>query len=520
MKNKFLRVIFFVMTLISKNVFAVDISGQVDAYKTTFEITTGQSLKKILTFIPSKSDFYKVDLINSKNDKKIIGSIQIKSDCVNCSPVSLPKISGIINQDLYYTFYAEAGYNYNINLEFKEASAYSVNVSTLKIGDYSNYNDSITFNAPIEPNIKTEAMLQGDLINKNFSNYGVSYKIGPINLYWTNSNLKVYVAFDFPSALNFFSTSICYNIKDENQCKIKITDHIINSASKWTDKTSLKFTKTNNWYEAQIRVLVTDKLKYGISGKSKLGIQSVTNMKEPSMTLSTESVSNEYNIRTILHEFGHALGLQHEHVNPSLILQKSMVYSYCDSKGMSKEDCDINMFLNNELGTIVYTDYDPYSIMGYDIPRSLVVDQSKCAPPNNTFTVSYCNNNSKTLSTVDLKAMQQAYPLTPFKSTYKVECTTSGTTWNGTRKSCDNSICSNAPKYYGFSNVSSSAYSSSGGNCSVQSNNLISQNLGGNTQLYGQICYRASATSPGGVFNANARGWAKCNIDVTLLPIK
>jgi hypothetical protein len=105
--------------------------------------------------------------------------------------------------------------------------------------------------------------------------------------------------------------------------------------------------------------------------------------------------------------------------------------------------------------------------------------------------------------------------------TYQVECTTQGTTWDGKRKNCNKAVCTTAPKYYGFSNAKSYVNSSSGGNCSVQSKNPllnIPSYLVGNTELYEQVCYTASATSPGGIVNAGARGWAKCNIDVTLVP--
>ncbi len=75
--------------------------------------------------------------------------------------------------------------------------------------------------------------------------------------------------------------------------------------------------------------------------------------------------------RTILHEFGHALGLLHEHKNPkaNIVWNKPAVYAdYLQSQSWEPEDVDHNVFgrysVSHSNGI-----YDQHSIMHYPIPK-------------------------------------------------------------------------------------------------------------------------------------------------------
>ena len=79
--------------------------------------------------------------------------------------------------------------------------------------------------------------------------------------------------------------------------------------------------------------------------------------------------------RTTLHEFGHALGLSHEHQHPLVDINwnKPAVYNYYGrTQDWSRSDVDQNIFSKYNTSFTNYTDYDPQSIMHYYIPRSLV----------------------------------------------------------------------------------------------------------------------------------------------------
>ncbi len=80
--------------------------------------------------------------------------------------------------------------------------------------------------------------------------------------------------------------------------------------------------------------------------------------------------------RTTLHEFGHALGLQHEHQHPEVAINwdRPAVYSYyARTQDWSRSDVDANIFRRYNSNSTNYSAYDPASIMHYYIPSSLVI---------------------------------------------------------------------------------------------------------------------------------------------------
>jgi serralysin len=76
----------------------------------------------------------------------------------------------------------------------------------------------------------------------------------------------------------------------------------------------------------------------------------------------------------VLHEFGHALGLIHEHQNPkgSIPWNKDAVRRDLGGSPNYWDDATIenNMFKFYPQTELVATDVDPHSIMMYPIPKS------------------------------------------------------------------------------------------------------------------------------------------------------
>ena len=105
--------------------------------------------------------------------------------------------------------------------------------------------------------------------------------------------------------------------------------------------------------------------------------------------------------RVVRHEFGHALGMIHEHQNPAAQGQipwdKPKVYAYYAQQGWSHADVDFNIFEVYAEDTTNHTSFDPTSIMEYAIPDALTIG-------------SYAIGWNTTLSPTDIEFMRRQYP--------------------------------------------------------------------------------------------------------------
>jgi hypothetical protein len=104
---------------------------------------------------------------------------------------------------------------------------------------------------------------------------------------------------------------------------------------------------------------------------------------------------------TILHEFGHALGLHHAHQNPAAELipwDKDTVY-HDFKQGINnweKDKVDSSIF---KLSESMYSYFDPYSIMCYQIKGHHLLESKYSVPNKNT-----------ELSLLDKEMINRMYP--------------------------------------------------------------------------------------------------------------
>jgi hypothetical protein len=99
---------------------------------------------------------------------------------------------------------------------------------------------------------------------------------------------------------------------------------------------------------------------------------------EHTLHLDTTSFTTaQYTYTAIVHEFGHAIGLMHEHMNPTSGIKwdKNRVYAaYKMQQGWSKEQVDAQLFKKYSITYTNGTKYDAKSIMHYPISRWETLD--------------------------------------------------------------------------------------------------------------------------------------------------
>lgn len=127
--------------------------------------------------------------------------------------------------------------------------------------------------------------------------------------------------------------------------------------------------------DAEIRIsFAADPGSWSFIGTDNLSIPK----NRPTMNfgwLRTNSSDDEYS-RVVKHEFGHALGMIHEHQHPEANIpwDKEAVYNYyMTSQGWTKAEVDTNLFQKYSTASTQFSAYDPSSIMHYPVDESLTI---------------------------------------------------------------------------------------------------------------------------------------------------
>ena len=156
----------------------------------------------------------------------------------------------------------------------------------------------------------------------------------------------------------------------------KLQERVRDVAKEWTKITSLSFTFLDKG-PTDVRIAFTP----GKGSWSYLGTV-CRSIPEPQPTMNygwlTDASTEEELRRVVLHEFGHAVGLIHEHQNPKGGIKWNKPAVIADLSGPPNNwdaaKIENNMFRYYPPADVVATNADPLSIMMYPIPRAWTID--------------------------------------------------------------------------------------------------------------------------------------------------
>lgn len=179
----------------------------------------------------------------------------------------------------------------------------------------------------------------------------------------------------------------------------KVRNKVMQYANEWSKHANITFQFVTSG-NAQLRVTFTNGAgSYSYIGTDALRI--AADKETMNFGWFDDNTSDTEFSRTVIHEFGHALGMIHEHQHPLAAIpwDKDKVYAYYAGypNYWSKSDVDNNLFAKYATTQTQYSNYDKSSIMHYAVSSSLTT---------NGFSV----GNNTVLSATDKSFIAQVYP--------------------------------------------------------------------------------------------------------------
>ena len=175
-------------------------------------------------------------------------------------------------------------------------------------------------------------------------------------------------------------------------------------AEQWTQYANIRLEFVDPSQPAEIRIAFDPGGSWSLVGRDALWVP--FDFATMNFGWFTDTTPDSEFSRVVLHEFGHALGLVHEHQSPASGIQwdREKVYAfYQETQGWDRGKVDSDVFNKYSVQSTNYSQYDRTSIMHYWVPPELTLD-GQGAPGNDT------------LSATDKEYIRRWYPAPPTPS--------------------------------------------------------------------------------------------------------
>ncbi|MCP4401112.1 MAG: hypothetical protein GY801_27920 [bacterium] len=182
----------------------------------------------------------------------------------------------------------------------------------------------------------------------------------------------------------------------------EVQEKVAQYAGQWSQYANIKFEFFADKPDAEIRVSFQQEGSWSAVGTDAL-VEEYFPKSEPTINfgwLKPGLAEEEYS-GGVLHEFGHALGMIHEHQSPCGGMQWNEAAVIADLSGppyyWSESTIHINVFNRYSQDQMNFSDFDPKSIMLYTFPKHWTVGGLEF--PRNT-----------ELSDIDKTFIRECYP--------------------------------------------------------------------------------------------------------------
>jgi len=169
----------------------------------------------------------------------------------------------------------------------------------------------------------------------------------------------------------FWSPGRTLRISFVNDAEAPLKQAIFAAACKWLPYVNLKFELVaDDDFDSEIKIHTGGDVEFNYSVYGTDALTSAGASMVLGVTLDQESFE-----RTVIHEFGHALGAEHEHQHPDANIPWDIpkVYEHYASKGIDKATVDENVLARVENSSLSKLPYDRHSIMHYPVLQALTL---------------------------------------------------------------------------------------------------------------------------------------------------